>query len=218
MPAPLDQVFAALVDRADQRDPLDASPAAFSRSIFLERDDESRAVEALGDARGDDPDHTRVPLGRAEHDRHIPGGIEALGHHRERLLADLRLDPLTLAVARVEPRRPSSRARPGSCVSRRSSDACAESSRPEAFSRGPSLKPISEESNGAVSTSSLGERSEPSVPACAPARASPAAPAPGSPRPAGRCRRRCRPRRCRGSPGAGRSPRPGAASAGRGQL
>ena len=76
--------------------------AAGARALVaVERDQDGRAVVALGDAGGDDPDHARVPALGGEHVRGRAGRA-LLGQQRLGLEADARLDVAALGVDRVE--------------------------------------------------------------------------------------------------------------------
>ena len=69
--------------------------------VAVERDQDRRAVVALGDAGGDDPDHARVPALGGEHVRGRAGRA-LLGQQRLGLEADAGLDVAALGVDRVE--------------------------------------------------------------------------------------------------------------------
>ena len=65
--------------------------------VAVERDQHGRAVVALGDAGGDDPDHARVPALGGEDVRGGAGGA-LLAEQRLGLEADARLDVAALGV------------------------------------------------------------------------------------------------------------------------
>ena len=107
-------------------------------SLAVERDQDRRPVVALGDARGDDPDHARVPaLARRARRR---GRVAELAHLRLGLEEDPLLDVAPLGVGGVELLRDRA-ARALSSVSSSSSPASARCRRPAALMRGASRKP-----------------------------------------------------------------------------
>ena len=73
-------------------------PGAGAR-VAVERDQHGRAVVALGDPRGDDPDHARVPALAGEH---VGGALARRGDLGLGLEEDARLDVAALGVGAVE--------------------------------------------------------------------------------------------------------------------
>ena len=97
------QVRRAGLERRQQVEAGDAAPRAAAAALAVERDHDRGAVVALGEARGDDPDHARVPALPGDHQRRRLA--EVLGQLASRRLGggvDLALGRPPLAVRAAE--------------------------------------------------------------------------------------------------------------------
>ncbi len=97
VPAVGDEVLRRGVDPGEQIEGGDAAPRTLGELAVLAQQDR-RAVEALGDARGDDADDALVPVRRREHERRR----QRLGDLRDRCGEDAAFDLLALVVELVE--------------------------------------------------------------------------------------------------------------------
>ena len=146
MAAVAQQVPRAGVQAAEQVEaPGSSGPSRCPRSP-VERDQHRRAVVALGDPRGDDADHARMPALAGEHVR------RRLGRARRPAPRPRSGSASRRRAARRSPCRAPRRlrrARSASSVSSSSSPASARCSRPAALIRGASRKPIARASTRA---------------------------------------------------------------------
>ena len=97
VPAVGDEVLGRGVDPGEQVEGGDAAPRTLGEVAVLAQQDR-RAVEALGDPRGDDADDALVPVRRREHERRR----QRLGDLRDRRGEDAAFDLLALVVELVE--------------------------------------------------------------------------------------------------------------------
>ena len=107
--------------------------------VAVERDQHDRAVVALGDPRGDDPDHARMPALAGEHVARSarPARATCASASNRIRVSTWRRSALSASSSL----RRSARARSGSSVSSSSTPASARCSRPAALIRGASRKP-----------------------------------------------------------------------------
>ena len=99
-------MLVAGVEGAGEVEPGDRPAAALAVAV-VQGDHDGGAVVAVDEARRDDADHAGVPLLLPEHDRAatVAGRASARDHLLDRLLEDLPLDRLALAVLLLEVRR-----------------------------------------------------------------------------------------------------------------
>ncbi len=96
------EVLGAGVQGAGEVEAGDRTAGALAVAV-AECDHDGGAVVAVHDPDGDDPDHAGVPAVVAEHDRALAIRIQPeIGHLRDRLLQDLPLHRLPLAVLRFQ--------------------------------------------------------------------------------------------------------------------
>ena len=99
-----DEVLGAAIERGEQVEAGDAAARAAAAALRVEGDEHDRPPEALGEARGDDPDHARMPALAGEHQ---PGRVGDARRAARRARAsprreDLALDLAALAVGALE--------------------------------------------------------------------------------------------------------------------
>src|SRR5687768_15702138 len=98
MPAVTIEVLAAPFQRFRQMEPADRSATPLA-GLVVQGDHDRRAVEAIDEARRDDADHAGVPTLAGKYDRAAIVAVELLlDDLRQRLVQDLALDRLPLAV------------------------------------------------------------------------------------------------------------------------
>ena len=187
------EVGGAGVEPGEQVEGGDRAPRA-GALLAVERDQDGRAVMALGEARGDDPDHARGASPRPPARRRAPAGSRSSASASKRMrVSTSRRSALTASSSRRPPR-----ARSASSVSSSSSPASARCRRPAALMRGASRKPIARASTPRVHARDRHQRLQPRLAGAARAPQAGAHEPPVLAHAAARRRRRWRARRGRG--------------------